>query len=245
MEQRPFGTIKLRPGEKWSGVIGRNKAVKITTLGDEANLSVLLFLAADLTERYNMPDTLKAQHTAHLTKGNVLMSDNGRVLASIIEDTVGWHDPIGGYLTREATDRKYGTTTYQALRNDWLRSGEENFKIELLRNNLSVKDLGPPINFFSKVVVNEQGQMAYRNPAKTFDSVTLRTDLDVLLIVSNTPHPLNPSTVYTKSEIQIEASDTEPAGPSDFCFLHCDENRRAFENNWRYLSLRSGGMVHV
>jgi len=29
------------------------------------------------TERYNMPDTLKAQHTAHLTRGHVLYSDFG------------------------------------------------------------------------------------------------------------------------------------------------------------------------
>ena len=82
------------PGEKWSGLIGKNKYIHFKALGDNANVSILLYNMRDTSERYNMPDTLKAQYTAHLTKGNVLMSDNGRVLASITEDSLGWHDSI-------------------------------------------------------------------------------------------------------------------------------------------------------
>ena len=76
-------TKEFRPGEKWSGLIGKNKYIHFKALGDNANVSILLYNMRDTSERYNMPDTLKAQYTAHLTKGNVLMSDNGRVLASI------------------------------------------------------------------------------------------------------------------------------------------------------------------
>ena len=86
----------LRPGEKWSGNIGRGKYIHFKALGDDANVSMLLYNMRDTSERYNMPDTLKAQYTAHLAKGNVLMSDNGRVLASIVEDSLGWHDTLTG-----------------------------------------------------------------------------------------------------------------------------------------------------
>ncbi len=114
-------------GGKWSGVISKGKHICFTALEKGANLSVLFYNPKDLTERYNMPDTLKAQHTSHLTTGHVLMSDNGRAIASIVADTLGWHDSISGYTTRELTDQKYGKTTYQELRNDWHRSGHENF----------------------------------------------------------------------------------------------------------------------
>lgn len=70
-------TKEFRPGEKWSGLIGKNKYIHFKALGDNANVSILLYNMRDTSERYNMPDTLKAQYTAHLTKGNVLMSDNG------------------------------------------------------------------------------------------------------------------------------------------------------------------------
>lgn len=82
-------TSKIIPaGGKWSSRIGKGKQLTFTALEDGANISLLLYNAHDTTERYNMPDTLKAQHTAHLTTGNVLMSDNGRVLASITDDTL-------------------------------------------------------------------------------------------------------------------------------------------------------------
>ena len=104
-------TKEFRPGEKWSGVIGKNKYIHFKALGDNANVSILLYNMRDTSERYNMPDSLKAQYTAHLTRGNVLMSDNGRVLASIVEDSLGWHDSITGHTTRLMTDKKYGKTT--------------------------------------------------------------------------------------------------------------------------------------
>ena len=107
----------LDGGGKWSGVISRGRLLRFTAKGEGANLAALLFNAKDLTERYSMPDTLKAQHTSHLTKGHVLMSDNGRALAPhIVEDTLGWHDTISGYTTRASTDAKYGITNYQRSR---------------------------------------------------------------------------------------------------------------------------------
>ena len=160
--------------------------VKFKALGEDANVSMLLYNMRDLTERYNMPDTLKAQYTAHLTKGNVLMSDNGRVFASIVEDSLGWHDSISGYTTRKLTDEKYGKTLYQDKRNDWYRSGDENFQMELIRNNLTMRDMVPCVNLFSKVYVDEDGSMHYVNGHCTKGStVTLRTEMDILIILSS------------------------------------------------------------
>ncbi len=106
----------ILPGGKWSGKIGGGKLIRFTALESGANVSMLMYNAHDLTERYNMPDTLKAQYTARLTKGNVLMSDNGLAMASFVEDRLGWHDTICGYTSRKSTDDKYGKTTYQELR---------------------------------------------------------------------------------------------------------------------------------
>lgn len=174
----------LRPGEKWSGNIGRGKYIHFKALGDDANVSMLLYNMRDTSERYNMPDTLKAQYTAHLAKGNVLMSDNGRVLASIVEDSLGWHDTLTGYTTRRLTDEKYGVSSYQNVRNDWLRCGEENFKMELVRNNMDAGDLVPCVNLFSKVYVEEDGSMHYvSDHCKEGATVTLRTEMDVILMI--------------------------------------------------------------
>ena len=228
----------LKPGEKWSGNIGRGKYIRFKALGDNANVSLLMYNMWDTSERYNMPDTLKAQFTAYLTRGNVLMSDNGRVLSSFVEDSLGWHDTISGYVTRETVDRKYGKSTYQEQHNDWYRSGDENFNIELIRNNMSVRDLVPCVNLFSKVYVKEDGSMHYAaGHCKAGATVTLRTEMDVILLLSNTPNPLDDSEEYPHVPVTVEVYDAPAVDLMDECVNHRPENYRAFENTWEYYDL--------
>ncbi|AYA77567.1 urea carboxylase [Bacillus sp. Y1] len=229
-------------GGKWSTKIRSGKQLTFTALGEGANLSLLLYNADDTSERYNMPDTLKAQHTAHLTTGNVLMSDNGRVLASIIDDSLGWHDTISGYATRLMIDERYGKTSYQEQRNDWYRSGEENFAVELFRNGLTNRDLIPVVNLFSKVSCKEDGSLHFASGhSKKGDTITLRAEMDVLIILSNTPNPLDPSSNYPSVPVEIMITDAAPVEENDICVNHRPENRRAFENTWDYVLLTKGG----
>ncbi|WP_248925682.1 urea amidolyase associated protein UAAP1 [Paenibacillus hamazuiensis] len=228
----------MRPGGKWSGFVGRGKLLRFTALEAGANVSMLMYNARDLSERYNMPDTLKAQHTSHLTRGHVLMSDNGRAMASITEDSLGWHDAICGYSTREATDIKYGATRYQEQRNDWLRSGQENFAVELVRCGLGRKDLVPNVNLFSKVYCDEDGCMHFcEDHCKAGSTVTLRTEMDILLVLSNTPNPLDPRNAYPAVPVLLEVLPAAGVESSDYCVNYRPENRRAFENTWEYYAL--------
>ena len=217
-------TKEFRPGEKWSGGIGKNKYIHFKALGDNANVSILLYNLKDTSERYNMPDSLKAQYTAHLAKGNVLMSDNGRVLASIVEDSLGWHDSISGHTTRMMTDEKYGKNSY--------------FKVELVRNNMSKRDIVPCVNLFAKVYVDEDGSMHYvTDHCKKGATVTLGTEMDCLVIISNTPNPLDPSTEYPSVPVTMEVYNAPKTDLTDECVNYRHENYRAFENTWDYLNL--------
>lgn len=229
-------------GGKWSTRIKRGNLLTFKALGDGANVSLLIYNADDTSERYNMPDTLKAQHTAHLTTGNVLMSDNGRVLASITQDSIGWHDTISGYATRSMVDERYGVTSYQVQRNKWLRSGEENFAVELFRNGLTNRDLIPVVNLFSKVYCSEDGSLHFVSQhSNKGDTITLRTEMDVLIVLSNTPNPLDPSSSYPSVPIEVMISEAAPVEENDICVTHRLENRRAFENTWDYVLLTKGG----
>jgi uncharacterized protein YcgI (DUF1989 family) len=58
-------------GAHWSGVLRRGSLLRLTARGDDANVAALFYSREQPLERYNMADTLKAQHTAHLTTGCV------------------------------------------------------------------------------------------------------------------------------------------------------------------------------
>ncbi len=123
-------------GTHWSGVLRRGLALRIVDLEGGANLSAVFYRQEDPLERYNMADTLKAQHTAHLTRGFVLYSDMGRVIASITADTLGWHDPLGGVGDARLFAQKYGRARYQEYRNAMLRNGRDSLLIELAKHGL-------------------------------------------------------------------------------------------------------------
>ncbi|MEI8340133.1 MAG: DUF1989 domain-containing protein, partial [Verrucomicrobiota bacterium] len=117
-------------------VLRRHTTLRITDLEGGANVGLMAYNATQHLDRLNLPDTLKAQYTAKLTYGHVLMSDMGRVLFSITVDTAGWHDPLGGHGNASLVTRKYGEATYQEKRNQWHRNAHDNFLIELGKHGL-------------------------------------------------------------------------------------------------------------
>src|SRR5882757_8459672 len=116
----------LRGGQMWSRVLRRGQVLRLTDVEGGASVAALLFNADQPLERYNMPDTLKAQHIARITAGYVLYSDMGRVLCSVVSDSCGWHDTISGAGDFRTSLIKYGAGDYQALRNDWHRNSRDN-----------------------------------------------------------------------------------------------------------------------
>ncbi|MCX6613157.1 MAG: urea carboxylase-associated family protein [Acidobacteria bacterium] len=225
----------LRGGASFAHVLKRGTALQITDIEGGANVPITFFNFELLVERYNMPDTLKGQHTAHLTKGHCIYSDMGRVLCSIIDDTVGWHDPIGAHSTDESVKAKYGEHSYQEFRNDWYTSTRQNFLRELAKFNMDRRDLQAQINFFSKVQVDEEGRMKFiPGNSKAGDSVTLRSEMNTLLIIDTNPHPLDPSPVYKPKPVHLRFHRVDPPAADDLCRNSCPENTRGFINSERY-----------
>lgn len=220
----------LPAGAMWSLSIPRHRLVRLTALDAGANVSALLYRAGQPLDRLNVPDTLKALHTARLTRGHVLMSDLGHALASIVEDTLGWHDPLAGHITREQVAAKFGGHTYQEFRNDWHRNARDNFLVELGKHGLGLPDLVANVNFFSRVTADDEGRLAFvENHAPAGASITLRTEVDVLIVLSNTPHPLAPAGKYPKARVAITITSATPPADDDFCRNHRPENARALD----------------
>lgn len=218
-------------GGHWSYRLPRGTTLRITALDAGANLSLVLYSAQEKLERYNMPDSLKAQHTAHYTRGHVLMSDMGRAMASITADSLGWHDPLGLLLDNRLMHEKYGEHAYQANRNGMIRSGRDGLLIEIGKYGLAKRDLVVPVNFFSKITVDAEGRFRYvPDHAKAGDHVDLRMDMDVLVAFSAAPHPLNPAPVYPARKVGLAVWRSGPAPRDDYCRGFRPENARALHN---------------
>ena len=225
----------LPAGTHTALVLRRGLVLRLTDLEGGANVSALLYNHEERLERYNMPDTLKAQHTAYLTAGHVLYSDMGRILASVIADTCGWHDTISGVSHQADVDARYGVHRYQEHRNKMIRSGLDSLLVEIGKHGLGKRDLHAPVNFFSKVSVADDGALQFApGHSKAGDHVDLRAEMDVLLALSSAPHPLDPSPTYRASRVRLGVYRADPVTADDLCRVSCEQNRRGFINTERY-----------
>ncbi len=218
-------------GAHWSGLLRRGVTMRVMDVTGGANVSMLLYNYDDRIERYNMPDTLKAQHTAYLTKDFVCYSDMGRVLCSITEDTSGWHDTICGVSSASLVEAKYGKTRYQEQRNDYHKNGYDSLLNELGKYGLGKRDLGATINLFSKVVVDERGALQFQpQHAKAGAYIDLRFEMNTLVVLTTCQHPLDPNPRYEPREIHLTAWQSRPPARNDSCRMKCPENQRGFRN---------------
>jgi urea carboxylase-associated protein 2 len=221
---------RLRGGQMWSHIVRRGQALRLTDVEGRASVAGLFYNADQTLERYNMADTLKAQYTARLTQGYVLYSDMGRILMSVIEDSCGWHDTITGTMDAAATLQRYGAGTYQELRNDFYRNTRDNFLIELGKHGLGKRDIVANLNFFVKVAADEAGHLAWvAGNSRPGTSIVLRAEMNVLVVLSNTPHPLDPSKTYSPRPVELALYEVPPPAGDDVCRTKRPENARGFE----------------
>jgi urea carboxylase-associated protein 2 len=221
-------------GGHTSFVLKRGQLLRITDLDGGANVSLLLLSAGEKSERLNLPDTLKCQHTAKLTSGHCLYSDMGRVLAAITADTCGWHDSFGGLLNATEVAEKYGAGRYQELRNSFFRNGMDNLLVELGKWDLGLPDLLMNLNLFSKVTVDDGGRFQlHSGNSKAGDYVELYAPMDTLVVLTALQHPMDPNPDYAPKPVQLSWHKVESDGISVLCRTSRAENARGFHNTER------------
>jgi uncharacterized protein len=225
----------VQPGATWSHALKRGTALRVTDTDGGANVGALFYNADCPAERLNLPDTLKAQHIARLTDSFVLYSDMGRILCSLTADAFGWHDAISGCSNAALVKAKYGEARYQEHRNQFHQNAKDSFLIELAKYGLSPRDLSPNVNFFSKVIVGDDGSMHFQaGSTRPGCYVELRAEMNVLTILNTCQHPLDPNPRYEPKPVHLTIKRVRAPGPDDPCRLSRPENACGFTLTERY-----------
>ncbi|MFM0517949.1 MULTISPECIES: urea amidolyase associated protein UAAP1 [Caballeronia] len=215
-------------------IMKRGQLLRITDVRGGANVAMLLFNAAEKSERLNLPDTLKCQHTAKLTKGHCLYSDMGRVLAAIVADTCGWHDSLAGVSNAAEVLEKYGEGRYQELCNAFYRNGTDNLLVEMGKWGLGIADLLMTLNLFSRVDVTDAGALHFvQGNSQAGDYIELYAPMNTLVVLTAVQHPLDPNPEYAPKPVKLALSNAD-AQVAEICRTSCDENARGFINTERF-----------
>ena len=227
----------LPGGARWSKIIKRGDKLRISTEDGLGSLSTMFYNADNTAERFNSADTVKLQHNAYFGRGRVLYSELGRVLFSITDDTTGGlFDAIAGISNPRIVKERFGEGDFEHIRNRYYKSDRENFLVELGKYGMGKRDMIPAINFFRKVDVKEGSKLELSSQrAEPGSYIELRAEMNVLLVLSNTPHVMEEGE-YNPSDVQLTLFKAAPVTEDDFCMNFSPQSQRAFINNARYFA---------
>jgi urea carboxylase-associated protein 1 len=190
----------IAAGEPWTGTVRRGQLFRIVDLEGNQAVDTLFYNAVDTAEHYDAANTLRAQRNLYLGVGTTLYSNLGNPLLSIIADTCGRHDTLGGACSAESNTVRY------AIENRYMHSCRDNFLRAIAQHDmpLNKRDLPSNINFFMNVPVTADGALNFADGISAAGRfVEMRAEMDVLVLISNCPQLNNPCNGWNPTPVRV------------------------------------------
>lgn len=195
-------------GEPWMTVIRAGQTLRIVDVEGNQAADVLFYAYEDVAEHYSATGTTLHQGGLYLTTGSVLMSNLDRPMLTIVADTCGDHDTLGGACAAESNAVRYSG------QKKFMHSCRDNYLLAIAQNDIGLtkRDLVPNLNFFMRVPVSQEGGLEFvdgvSGPGKY---VELRAEMDVWLLISNCPQLNNPCNDFNPTPLELLIWDTPVA----------------------------------
>jgi urea carboxylase-associated protein 1 len=187
-------------GEPWMGVVRHGERFRIVDLEGNQAVDTLFYNADDTHEHYSAQNTIQAQGRIYLTTGSLLLSNRGRPMLRIEDDTCGRHDTLGGACSSESNTVRY------ALEKRYMHSCRDSFLLALAQHDhgMSKRDLPSNINFFMNVPVTPEGGLRFADGISAAGRhVEMIALMDTLVLISNCPQLNNPCNAYNPTPIRV------------------------------------------
>ncbi|MDX1722851.1 MAG: urea carboxylase-associated family protein [Pseudomonas sp.] len=189
----------IAAGEPFLCEVKAGQTLRLLDLEGNQAVDTLFYSASNPRERYDVQRTLRKQNNVYLTTGSVLYSNLGNPLLSIVADTCGRHDTLGGACAQESNTVRY------ALDKRYMHSCRDNFlRASLHDGRLNKADVSANINFFMNVPVTPEGGLTFEDgisaPGKY---VELKAHMDVIVLISNCPQLNNPCNGYNPTPAEV------------------------------------------
>ncbi len=217
----------IAPGGYAAKELHRGARLRLEDVHGDACAAMLVFNAERPVERLNIADTVKVQWNAYLGAGSLLLSDMGRALMSILEDTAATHDTFCGASNARSNAARYGSgDNYGPHPN-----ARDRFLLATAKFGLGRRDIHPCVNWFKGNRIGPDGAMDLQlGPFAPGRFLTLRAEMNVIVVLANCPHPRDPRPDFCVSALRASAW-RGPVAPADDPLRNASpEARRAFLN---------------
>jgi urea carboxylase-associated protein 1 len=200
----------IEAGGSFVHEIRQGQFVRIVDLEGNQAVDTLFYNSENYADRYSAQDTIREQKNIYLTTGTKLISTERNVLLTIVADTCGQHDTLGGACSIESNMVRYAIEkrSMHACRQSFLK-GALAWSKET-GHELDKRDLTANINFFMNVPVTPDGKLTFEDGVSSAEKyVELRADMDTVIVISNCPQLNNPCNAYNPTPVQVLIWDSK------------------------------------
>lgn len=190
----------VNAGDPFILELQKGQIVRIVDLEGNQAVDTLFYNAHDYADRYSAQDTIREQKSLYLTTGTRLISTEGNLLLTIVADTCGRHDTLGGACAAESNMVRYALEkrSMHACRQSFLKG------IQHWKHGMDKRDITSNINFFMNVPVTPEGRLTFEDGVSDAGKyVELRAEMDVLMLISNCPQLNNPCNAFNPTPVQV------------------------------------------
>jgi urea carboxylase-associated protein 2 len=221
----------VAPGGYTSRRIARGTRLRLIDKAGDACASLNIFNAEMPTERLNVADTVKVQWNGYLGAGKLLLSDMGRVLASILADEAGTHDTFCGVSNAASNARKYG----EGRNSGAYPNGRDRLILGAAKHGLTRRDVHPCVTLFKGTKIETDGTITpIVGPFDGGREVLIRAEMDVIVVIANCPHVADPRPEWTSTPLRLTAWRGPITPEQDTLRNATPEGQRAFLNTEDY-----------
>ncbi|MCB5425196.1 urea carboxylase-associated family protein [Altererythrobacter sp. CC-YST694] len=207
--------------------LARGTRLRLIDLEGDACASMLIYNAEMPTERLNVADTVKVQWNAYLGASKLLLSDMGRVLMSILADKAGTHDTFCGTSNAATNQAKYG----EGRNSGAYPNGRDRLLLGSAKHGLQRRDVHPCVNLFKGTKIEADGTITpLVGPFEAGRSMILRAEMDVIAVIANCPHVLDPREEWSVTPLRATAWRGPITPVDDPVRMATPEGLRAFLN---------------
>lgn len=187
-------------GDGWMHELLPGQVLRIVDVEGNQAADTLFYDADNPEDHYSAIATITGQGNIYLTTGSILRTESGKELLTIVADTCGRHDTVGGSCSAQSNTVRYSHDKLP------MHNCRDTFMLQLAKHDsgYTKRDLAPNINFFMNVPVSSDGGLKFDDGVSGPGCyVEMKAIRRTMVLISNCPQLNNPCNAYNPTPIQL------------------------------------------
>ena len=188
---------RIQPQSGFAFMLTQRQILRLIDTEGEQVADLVCFAKQDLDEYLSTSRTIGYGLKLFLSTNDVLYSNWGNPMLTILEDRVGKHDILFAPCSQQLFELVYGVTEAHP-------NCLDNLSANLAQYHVKKAQIPPPFNVFMNADIFPNGKIEIMSPlSKAGDYIDLQAEMDLIVGISTCSSPRSNNNHFTPIDVEI------------------------------------------